>query len=371
MNSSMLFFLLFAAFASIAFSAVTNKKTGDIKVTLAAGGISFLVAALVIIIVFYVARGAATSDTEIWSGVLTSKQRVHDTYEESYECNCHTTRNSKGTTSRSCDTCWRTHYTVDWYCNSNIGRFKVDGKDSLSSSVYMTPNPAFYDHAQPGDPVSRTNTYTNYAQAVPDSLYHRATAEQLTKFKNLIPPYPDKIYDLYKIDRFLSPGLSFADARQWNTDISMMLRDLGAKKQVNFIVVIAKTDDQSYMYALRDAWEGANKNDVVLLIGSPDGTSISWVDVITWSTEELFKIELRDRVLAMKTINREAIMTAARAQIEKNFVRRHGKEFKYLEDVIDPPLWLEIVLVILLVLGYGGAVYALLQPRFHRGGYRF
>ena len=135
------------------------------------------------------------------------------------------------------------------------------------------------------------------------------------------------------------------------------------------IVVVAKTNDPNYMYAIRDAWEGANKNDIVLLIGSEDGQKIEWVDVISWTKNELFKIELRDSVSDLGIIDRSKIMPLVEAQIAKNFDRRHMAEFEYLSNEIDPPAWLMILLAIVLCAGYaGGALYLIrnTRPMFRR-----
>jgi hypothetical protein len=312
---------------------------------------------LLITLVFFISSAAAVHDTEIWSGAITGKTRVHDSYVRTYSCNC--TTDGKG--NQSCSTCYEDHYTVKWSCASTIGDFDIDSADSTSRSVYNRPNPPRYDAVIVGAPASRQMSYVNYVQAVPDTLFKPTSTALKEQFKNMIPSYPDQVYDIYHVDRFVQVGFSFTDAALWNQDISNMLRTLGPKKQVNVIVVVAKTNDPNYMYALRDAWEGVNKNDVVLIIGSEDGQKIEWTDVVSWTRNELFKVELRDSVLALGTIERTAVMSLLEAQIAKNFERRHMAEFQYLSNEIDPPAWLISALVVLLFAGYGGGWYYLNQ----------
>jgi hypothetical protein len=310
---------------------------------------------------FYGSSAAATADTEIWNGQVTGKDREHGTYEQPYSCNCRTVTTGSGnnqTSTTVCDTCYETHYTVKWTCNSTIGGFTIDSKDSTSSSVYRSADPSFYVQAQPGDPAAKTHTYTNYVQAVPESLFKPSPAALKAKFAGLVPAYPDQIFNFYNINRFLTPGYSTPDAAAWNRDISLMLRELGPKKQVNLIVVVAKTADMDYEYALRDAWEGVNKNDVVVLIGSAAWPKIDYVRVLSWTKKEIFKIELRDSIQALNTIQREPILNLISAQINKNFERRHMSEFKYLEAEIDPPTWLLILLAVSLILSAGGIAAA-------------
>jgi hypothetical protein len=299
--------------------------------------------ALIVGLAFALSHGSATSDTEIWSGMVTGKNRVHGTYEKPYDCRCRTVYSGTGkdrTSRQVCDTCYETHYTVKWNCQTTIGGYTIDSEDSTWRSVYNTPDPARYTVINVGDPVSKTSSYTNYVQAVPESLFKPGSDSLRAKYA--------------KIDRFVQVGFAFTDAPAWNLDISNMLRELGPKKQVNAIVVVAKTNDPNYMYAIRDAWEGANKNDVVLLIGSEDGQKIAWVDVISWTKRELFKVQLRDEVLALGTIDRTKIMPILQRQIETSFERRRMREFEYLSDEIDPPTWLLTLIGVVLVVGYGG-----------------
>lgn len=321
----------------------------------------------VIGLLFALSYGGAVSDTEIWNGQITSKERVHGTYEEPYECMCST--DSKG--NRSCSTCYRTHYTVHWYAHSTIGRFTVDSEDSTWRSVYNTPDPARYTTIQPGDPCSSANSYTNYVQAVPESLFAAVSGDMTKRYANLLPPYPDRIYDLYKINRFVTVGFNFTDAAQWNHDISMMLRELGPKKQVNVIVVVVKTTDTDYQFALQKHWEGVNKNDVVLVIGSEDGTTVSWTSVLSWTKNEIFKVELNDQVRELGVIDRTKIVPMIGEQIAKNFERRRMREFEYLKGEIDPPMWLILLAIALMGVGYSAGGWYLHQQNAPRRYGRF
>lgn len=313
---------------------------------------------ILVAIVFYASAGVATHDTEVWSGVATGKTRVHGTYEQSYQCHPHTVGSGKDAHTEY-DTCYETHYTVKWACQSSIGEFGIDSKDSTWRSVYESPDPGRYVSIQPGDPVSKTHGYTNYIQAVPETLFKPTDAALKARFKNMVPAYPDKIYDIYRIDRFLQVGFAFQDASAWNTDISNMLRQLGSQKQVNAIVLIAKTSDPAYMYAVRDAWVGSKKNDVVLVIGSTDGVKMDWVDVISWTKNEDFKSDLKDQVQALGTIDRTKIMPILQNTIATKFERRHMKEFSYLSNEIEPPTWLLVLLCVGLIAGYGGVTWRL------------
>lgn len=365
MNVTLIWFLSLPILAGLAlWYFIPRSNLDSLKIGAAVGALG----SIITVIAFLVSAGAATWDTEIWSGQITSKDRDHGTYEQPYSCNCRTVTSGSGqnaTTSTQCDTCYETHYTVKWSAESTVGPFSLFNEDSTSRSVYRTPDPARFTIIKPGDPASVSHRYTNYVQAVPESLFTPGAAGLKAKFGALIPAYPDQIYDFYKVDRFLTPGYNTLDAKLWNDGISKVLRSLGPQKQVNTIIVIAKTDDPNYEFALRDAWEGANKNDVVLIIGSKVWPQIDFVRVLSWTKTELFKIELRDKVMDLGTIQREVIMAILHDQISKNFKRREMSEFKYLESEIDPPTWLLVLLGSFIILGSLG-VYANITGVFDR-----
>lgn len=362
-NAMLIWFLLLPAIGSVA----VWWFAGRTREALIGGGIFLLAGVLVIAVSFGISKGAATYDTEIWNGQVTSKERVHGSYTRSYECNCTETCSGTGasrTCSKTCQTCYEDHYTVDWNCHSTIGTWTIEAEDSTSQSVYKLPDPPRYTIIARGDPVSKASSYTNYVQAVPSSLFTPSAASLKAQFAPLIPAYPDKIYDFYKIDRFLTPGYTSPDVKAWNADINELLKVRGPQKQVNAIVVIAKTNDPNYVYALRDAWEGANKNDVVLVIGSAQWPKIDFVDVISWTKSELFKVQLRDDVLALGTIQRQATMQLLAKHIDTSFERRRMREFTYLESEIDPPTWMLIMVAALLVAGAVGTTLFIRNQRF-------
>jgi len=328
----------------------------------------YLVASCAIVgLAFAISHGSATSDTEIWNGQITAKERKHGEYTRSYECNCTETCSGTGSTrscTKTCMTCYEDHYTVHWYAHSTLGTFTIDSLDRTSRSVYQTPDPQRYTIIRQGEPCSKTNTYTNYVQAVPETLFKPSGETLRQRFAKLIPAYPDQVYDYYRINRFLTPGYSTPDAKLWNDSLSELLKERGPRKQVNTVVVIAKTADPNYVHALRDAWEGANKNDVVLVIGSAEWPTIDFVEVISWTKKELFKIQLRDEVLALGTIQRQPILDVLAKQIDTTFERRRMREFEYLQAEIDPPSWLLVILALLMAVGaFAIVVFSRPAPR--------
>lgn len=311
-------------------------------------GASVFISALITAAVLAMGMYSATSDVEVLSGQVTGKTRTEGTYLESYSCHCR--RDSKG--NNHCQTCHRRHYTVHWDAQSTLGEFGIKSLDSTSSTVYLSSDPDRYTITKVGDPVSKTSSFTNYVKAVPQSLFHFTGIKPA--FADKIPEYPSNIYDIYKIDRVLTVGVPLRDYREWNDDVSNMLRTLGPSKEANVVVVFVNTADQSYLYSLRSAWLNGKKNDVIVVIGTSKYPTIDWVGVLSWTDNELFKVQLRDDVFNLKTVDRPAIIEVISQNVKKTFKRKDFHDFDSLQNEIDPPLWVAILAIVLSVLISGG-----------------
>lgn len=289
-------------------------------------------------------------DVEILNGQVVSKSREHGSYVRPYQCNCRQVCTGSGknqSCSTTCDTCFENRYTVSWLCNTTVGPYTIDHLDTTSRSVYNTPDPKRYTVIQPGDPVAREHAFVNYVKAVPDSLFHKNKTEM---FKALIPPYPDSVYDFYKIDRVFAMGVPIPDLPAWNHELSLALRTLGPEKQVNAVIVFVNTADQSYLHALEGEWIGGKKNDVIIIVGTTAYPKIDWVAVSSWTDKQLFKVQLRDEIMAHGVIDRNQILTAFDKHTRATYVRKQMKDFEYLKNQIEPPTWVLIVAFVLSIL---------------------
>ena len=114
--------------------------------------------------------------------------------------------------------------------------------------------------------------------------------------------------------------------------------------------------DKDYLYALRDAWKGGKKNDVVVIMSVPEYPKIEWVQVMSWSPKELFKVSLRDS-LADGLAEPKRVMESIDFHTMKYFERLHMSSMEHLKEEVVPEdyvIW--IVFVLNLVVG-GGIIY--------------
>lgn len=185
-------------------------------------GIQFAVVSIFVLVTYSLGISSLSSDTEILNGAIVSKDRVHDTYEESYSCPpCSTDKDGFET----CSTCYETHYTVEWLANSTVGGFTFQKLDRTSRSVYNSPNPSNYLKCKLGEPASREHSYDNWVKAVPDNLFNTVTIDP--QYSNKLPMYP-RVYGHYKINRVINidSKINSTEVALLNSSISSYLKTL-------------------------------------------------------------------------------------------------------------------------------------------------
>lgn len=296
-----------------------------------------------------------TLDYEILSGEITKKERIHDSYVRTYSCRCRQVCSGSGqrrTCSEQCDTCYEDRYTVKWKACSNIRDFTIKELDEGSRSVYRTPDPARYTEIRIGDPVAVSSSFTNYVKAVPESLFH-ATAAMTKQYQSKIPPYPGQIYDFYKVNRVVPVGVSVPNLAEWNEGVSLMLRKLGPQRQANVIIVFVNEINSDYIHALEGAWVGGKKNDIIVVVGTTQYPKIDWVRISSWTDKQVFKINLRDELQQLGTVDKDQFLGIIEKNTMATFQRKSMKDFEYLADEIEPPMW---VIILAGILGLGLAV---------------
>ncbi len=364
--------LVFMLIAAIALPLILKAVKKDVEWR--AVGIMAAVFIGISLIAFFTGKAGKTLDVEIWNGEVIGKAQERVSCSHSYSCNCKTTTSCSGSgahrscsTSTSCDTCYEHPHDYDWVVKSNIGNVDIDRVDRQGVNT-----PARWAAVNIGEPFAKTNLHTNYIKGVPDSVFNHAQSLGVSEdLRKLVPAYPKNVQDYYRINRAISMGVQVPDIPQWNADISNILKQLGPQKQANVIVLFVNTNDPQYEYALRSAWLGGKKNDIVLMIGSTEYPKIEWARVMSWTDKEIFKIELRDSVQELGTIDREKIIKSIFELTLKDFKRKSMKDFEYLDNEIDPPDWVVWLTFILMVSGTIGFWFYLNNSFGVRRGNRF
>lgn len=336
--------------------------------------IQAIIPVLLITLIWNVGRYSDTWDTELWNGEVTKKEVQREAcpwgwrdYQDDF-CTeyrtrevrdgqtCTTTTDSKGKTKRTCVPKYKTQYSYiypweqKFYVYTNIKETYMIARVDAQGAV----TPPFYNTTYVGEPAAARKSYTNWIRAASNNIFHEDGAAE-DKYRDILPVYPNAVHDYFHVDRVVRVGgVNVPDTI--NTLLSDKLKQLGPKKQMNAILVVAdaKTIGPDFAYALRRYWMGFKKNDAVVFLGV-DGNTLKWADVMSWSKKSIFDVTLRDTLFAQvgKPVDYAGVVTSLSDVGMANYERREMKEFEYLKDQIPVPTWLTIVV---LVLSIGGSI---------------
>ncbi len=245
-----------------------------------------------------------------------------------YECNCST--DDKGHTS--CSTCYRpeTRYhscpyvsrEYHFYVDSTLGRYDIatnvfpdnpesnrwtntyDYRRSIPAGVVSragTGEPPFWVAVrnriylnQPG-PVTARRDYLNFILASEHTLMKEFSGD-ISDYKNrkVLPELTRNVQNLYHANKVYFVGTSPHDPNKWQDALEYLNAELGVQLQGDLHLVIIKNDFVSsnpdrYTLALKAYWQdketfgkdALSKNAIVVLVGTADGSSVSWSRAFT------------------------------------------------------------------------------------------
>lgn len=317
---------------------ITLKELGLLEV------ISLIIAGISCLIIYNI----NTSDYEIIHGQVTDKKQVEVHCRHSYSCNCYTICSGSGTSrscSTHCQTCYEHSNDWDWDVMTTVGTLTIDTIDRRGSE-----QPPRWTAVKLGEPVAKEHSYENYIKGASDTLFRKPGL--IEKYVKDLPKYPGKVYDYYRIDRMVS-YLKFQNT--YNKSLADINKELGKLKQVSLGMVIVLNKDREYFHALEELWIGGKKNDAILVTSVDLSGNIQWVEVLSWSKNELFKVKLRDDILQVQNIFKEReIISVFRKDVLDLYERRPMKDFEYLKNSIKPTLeqwtWSMIICLILCII---------------------
>ena len=339
------FWILLAPFAWFIIAKIWLRTTFSWKEL----GISVLAVTVLTAGTWQLGKYGQTLDHEVWNGQITKKD-VSDGYYQTSYC-CGTDKDGNCTS-----TCYDDHYTRSYDGYSTVGNFTFD---SIDTGSRMRRNafgePETYKRCKIGQPAAQEHNYTNYVQAVPQSLFNDDSKNDM--YKDQLPAYP-RVHSLYKINRVINlAGVDAGRVKAINDGLSEALKTLGAQKQANIIIVLTSIQDPSYRYAVERAWVGGKKNDITVFVGI-ENDAITWTDTMTWalnSGNELFHVTMRDGIMSQKLLDPKVFVPFVTQTVEKLYDRPHMKDYEYLADEIEPPTW---VFWLAIFFAFGGSAFA-------------
>lgn len=291
---------------------------------------------LVITISYITVLNYTKYDYEILNGKVLSKHSERVPCRHSYQCNC-----VKVGDTTVCQTCYRHRYDIDWFLKTTIGRINIKTIDSQGKK--MPPN---WQNITDGQHVSRLNRYANYIKASPNSLFNNYSMAVKS-----VPIYPLTLNNETQFFRIVDEDNTLSNEYKidLNDSLNSFLKEIGPIKQVNLIIVFTTGQASDYSLTLRDGWLNGKKNDVVIVIDH-NNKHINWVNVFSWSKNDMLNVVLRDNINNLNDItNIDKLSKIINDDIVEHFDRMSIKEFEYLKNEIKPSLLQTIILIILII----------------------
>lgn len=293
---------------------------------------------------------------------------IHKTCSKSHE------RCSGSGKTRTCTT-YYTYYDCS-YVDNHPARWESD-HGSVDESMYLTAvglwgNKKFIDmnrryHSYDGDVYTTVMPDSANQPLSPRVLGYSAQgsyknkvvfSKSVFKFKE-VTPEEAKAYGLYAWSESPLMGVSdtYANMILCNTNYLY-----GASRQMSLRVIVFRNKGIESAFWQESYWNGGNKNEFNVCIGVDEDNNITWVKVISWTTNEILKLEVRDAIIEMKTFQIHAIARYLAKYVPPRFVRREFKEFDYLPD---PPtgVWVYIVSIILIFVGFISTFFIRMSQR--------
>lgn len=310
----------------------------------------------------------ATYDTELWNGTVSKKERniVHCSH--SYKCHCYTTQSCTGSGAQRrchnvehCQTCYDHPFDVDWDVYTTVGNMSISRVDRQGLI-----EPPRWTQVRIGEPASTSHMYTNYIKAAPGSVLRM---DNQKTFPGLMPNYPS-VFDYYRANHLISIGANIPNIDQMQEKLGAINGKLGPAKEVNVIFVVVNTPDPTYYYALQKHWLGGKKNDVVVIVGAPNGgPAIEWATVMSWSEVELLKVQIRDAIMDIGTLERfPEILDTTEQIVYKQFKRKPMEDFAYLRYQYSPSTGIMFTLLLLgIVISVGLSIFFVQNDPFDSG----
>lgn len=317
-------------------------------ITIREWGLQFLgllIGTLVSVGLIWSSTFALSGDFSIFNGYVTGKESVEVTCQHEHQCGetcrTETSTDSKGVKSsrQVCEPkyCKDHAYDVDWDVYTTLGTWTIDRVDRRGLD-----EPPRWEMIEKGEPVAESRYVNNYMLL--DSGRFLTDPKVMEQFKGNLLEYP-KPYDYYRYNRVVQDnGQDYDGINIW---LNNKLRQDGAEKELNIILVVTR-NDAAYYYALMEHWKGTRKNDVILFYGVDDEEKIQWAKAISFADGQNNQVLLSSLVTMTygKTFS-DQLVQEQYAKIAQDFQRIPNGTFEYMREGYSPPTWWVLIVALI------------------------
>jgi hypothetical protein len=331
-------------------------------------GLLIAPSALLILLMNFIMVSSNESDTEYRGSYVTKviyyqawDERVHCRH--SYDCHCSTDKNGH----RSCSTCYEHAYDVDfhpecWSKVTNTGaEYGISKQHFLELQKQFATQPYFVDmhrdyHSIDGDAyytdwnkkpetsdiVTTEHSYKNKVMAS-HSIFKFDVIDEKTKKIWGLYDYP-KLSGLYQ-SMVLGHGVNYATDKK----LQYLNGYYGVNKQFRMYILFFKDQSIEAAFKQRSYWEGGNKNEFVVCIGTNALGQYKWNKCFSWMDKPDLEVRVQDWLNDEKNNHNLDLNKFADwmpKQIEQHWQRKRFRDFEYLNVEISGTQLMWILIII-------------------------
>lgn len=331
-------------------------------------------ASIITILIFkYAAETYSTRDIEYWNGTI-QYTAYYEEWNEYIHRTCSYTDSDGNTHTYDCS-------YVDWHPEFWVITDNNELTEEISQIEYnrlmkLFGNSTFVDmhrdyHSVDGD------MYISYWPKTEDTreiMVTKHSYENRIQASNSVfnfaevTPEEIQMYDLKeypKIDRnHKQRHLLGDDNKKVERQLELLNARLGKDKELTLFIIDFGMNSKHSAEFQEAYWKGGNKNEVIVCIGSSDLSAddafahkpkyINWSYVITWSENQLLKINIRNYLAHNPTLDYNTLIPFLEEELSKNFERKHFADFSYLKvDLTPTQIILNWIINIILSIGMG------------------
>ena len=324
--------------------------------------------ALLILLMNFIMVSSKVVDTE-YHGSYVTKVIYYQAWDEevscrhSYDCNC--TTNKDG--SKSCSTCYYHAYDVDfhpehWTKVTNTGaEYGISREHFLELQKQFSTQPYFVEmhrdyHSIDGDAyytdwnkkpetsdiVTTEHNYKNKVQAS-KSIFKFDVIDEKTKKLWGLYDYP-KLSGLYQ-SMVLGRGVDYATDKK----LQYLNGYYGVNKQFRMYILFFKDQSIEAAFKQRSYWEGGNKNEFVVCIGTNKLGKYQWCKCFSWMDKPDLEVRVQDwfnTEINSRNIDLNKFADWMPKQIEQHWQRKRFRDFEYLNVEISGTQLMWILIII-------------------------
>lgn len=323
------------------------------------------------------------SDTEYWGGYVTQAEYYED-WNEKVSCrheiackhpyNCGT-KNSPSTCYRHSNDGYEHSFDVDEHAaywqmtDSNGATFGIssDFFDVLAarwqSRRFVELNRNY--HTNDGD------KYVAEWDRRPESIEttaaehryeNRVQASRSTFRFPDVDPKRNRLFDYPQVQGHRQRVVLGAEDPAAEAKFQYLNATLGREKQVRVFVLVFRDRPQDAALMQQAYWQGGNKNEFVVCVGTDSEGNVTWAYPFAWSAVDERSVrelltDTRMKLVDMGRLDLPALADWLHPEIRGRFRRMPFARFSYL--TVEPPTWVVVlVFVLTLAMSAGWAVWA-------------